>query len=79
MSEKQVVISVFEDEAAADGAVQSLKAWDKVSKEVKLGAIGVLALDDKGQVKTQKIGRDSDSPNRTGGGWAPSWAPARPL
>jgi len=59
VSDKQVVISVFEDEGAADAAVESLKSWDKVSKDVKLGAIGVLVLDDKGQVKTQKMGKRS--------------------
>jgi len=53
------VISVFENEAAADAAVESLKSWDKVSKDVKLGAIGVLVLDEKGQVKTQKMGKRS--------------------
>lgn len=59
MSDKQVVISVFENEGAADAAVDSLKSWDKVSKDVKLGAIGVLVLDEKGQVKTQKMGKRS--------------------
>ena len=59
MSDKQVVISVFENEGAADAAVESLKSWDKVSKDVKLGAIGVLVLDEKGQVKTQKMGKRS--------------------
>jgi len=59
VSHKQVVISVFENEAAADAAVESLKSWDKVSKDVKLGAIGVLVLDEKGQVKTQKMGKRS--------------------
>lgn len=59
MSDKQVVISVFENEAAADAAVESLKSWDKVSKDVKLGAIGVLVLDEKGQVKTHKMGKRS--------------------
>jgi hypothetical protein len=59
VSDKQVVISVFDNEAAADTAVESLKAWDKVSKDVKLGAIGVLVLDEKGQVKTQKMGKRS--------------------
>lgn len=59
MSDKQVVISVFDNEAAADAAVESLKSWDKVSKEVKLGSIGVLVLDDTGQVKTQKMGKRS--------------------
>jgi hypothetical protein len=50
---------VFENEGAADAAVESLKSWDKVSKDVKLGAIGVLVLDEKGQVKTQKMGKRS--------------------
>ena len=59
MSDKQVVISVFPDEAAADAAVDSLKSWDKVSNDVKLGAIGVLVLDEEGQVKTQKMGKRS--------------------
>jgi len=59
VSDKQVVISVFENEGAADAAVESLKSWDKVSKDVKLGAIGVLVLDEKGQVKTQKMGKRS--------------------
>lgn len=59
MSDKQVVLSVFENEGAADAAVESLKSWDKVSKDVKLGAIGVLVLDEKGQVKTQKMGKRS--------------------
>ena len=31
-----------------------LKAWDKIDDEVKLSAIGVLALDEQGKVKTQK-------------------------
>jgi uncharacterized membrane protein len=59
VSDKQVVISVFPDEAAADAAVGSLKSWDKVSNDVKLGAIGVLVLDEQGQVKTQKLGKRS--------------------
>lgn len=59
MSDKQVVISVFDNESAADAAVESLKSWDKVSKDVKLGAIGVLVLDEKGQVKTHKMGKRS--------------------
>ncbi len=54
---RQVVLSIFADEAAADGAVASLKAWDKLDKDVKLNAIGVLVLDEKGHVKQHKLGR----------------------
>ncbi len=55
----QVVLAFFNDEAAADAAAESLKAWDKIDDEVKLSAIGVLALDEHGKVKTQKLGSRS--------------------
>ncbi|MGL4649673.1 MAG: hypothetical protein ACRC1H_09725 [Caldilineaceae bacterium] len=54
---KQLVLAFFENEAAADAAVAAIKAWDKADKEIKLGAIGILAKDDKGKVKTQKLGK----------------------
>lgn len=57
MAKKQLVIAFFEDEAAADEAVDEIKQWDKASKEVKLGAIGVLVKDDKGKIKTHKLGK----------------------
>lgn len=56
MAKKQLVLAFFEKEAIADGAVNELKNWDKASKDIKLGAIGVLVKDDKGKVKTQKLG-----------------------
>ena len=56
---KQVVVAIFPDEGTADTAAQSLKEWDKLDDDVKLNAIGVLVLDDKGKIKTQKIGRRS--------------------
>src|SRR6476659_10386517 len=59
MADKQVVLAIFPDEAAADTAAQSLKDWDKLDDEVKLNAIGVLVLDENGKVKTQKLGRRS--------------------
>jgi hypothetical protein len=56
---KNVVLAIFRDEPAADGAVAQLKAWDKSDDKVKLGATGVLVLDDKGDVKTHKMGSRS--------------------
>jgi hypothetical protein len=53
---KQLVLALFADEASADHAVNEIKNWDKASPEVKLGAIGVLVKDDKGKIKTQKVG-----------------------
>jgi hypothetical protein len=59
MAENQVVLGVFADETAADAAVVALKAWDKASDEVKLTSIGVLVLDEKGALKTNKMGTRS--------------------
>ena len=59
MGDKQIVVAIFPDEAAADTAAQSLKDWDKLDDDVKLNAIGVLVLDEDGKVKTQKIGKRS--------------------
>lgn len=56
MGKKQLVLAFFDNEAIADGAVNELKNWDKASKEIKLGAIGVLVKDDKGKIKTHKLG-----------------------
>jgi len=57
MAKKQFVLAFYESEAAADEAVNQIKQWDKASKEVKLGAIGVLIKDDKGKIKTHKLGQ----------------------
>ncbi len=56
MAKKQLVLAFFANEAAADGAVKAIKEWDKASKDIKLGAIGVLVKDDKGKIKTDKVG-----------------------
>jgi len=57
MAKQQLVLAFFENEAAADEAVNAVKQWDKASKEIKLGAIGVLVKDDKGKIKTHKLGK----------------------
>ena len=57
MAKKQFVLAFFGSEAAADGAVNEIKQWDKASKEIRLGAIGVLVKDDKGKIKTHKLGQ----------------------
>jgi uncharacterized membrane protein len=57
------VWAVFNSKDAAEEAAKSLKSWDKADKEIKLGAIGVVYLDDKGKLKTKKMG-----PRKTGKG-----------
>ena len=61
MATRQLVLAVSPDEASADEAVASLKAWDRLEADVKLDAIGVLVLDDQGRVKMQKVGSRSTS------------------
>jgi hypothetical protein len=56
MAKQQLVLAFFDDEAAADAAVNTLKQWDKATKDIKLGAIGILVKDDKGKIKTHKLG-----------------------
>jgi len=55
MSNKTVVLAIFSDEAAADMAAASLKD----TGVAKGDAIGVLALNDKGELKTDKVGKRS--------------------
>src|SRR5262245_39355206 len=62
MAKKQLVLAFFANEAAADQAVKDIKDWDKASKEIKLGSIGVLVKDDKGKVKTHKLGARHTGP-----------------
>jgi uncharacterized membrane protein len=60
MAENQVILGLFADEAAADAAVESLKAWDKASDDIKFGAIGVLVLEEEGALPvTRKMGQRS--------------------
>ncbi len=67
MAKKQLVLAFFENEAAADEAVKAVKQWDKASKEIKLGSIGVLVKDDKGKVKTNKVGARHTATGVAGG------------
>jgi hypothetical protein len=55
MANKTVVLAIFNDEAAADTAAEALKK----SRAAHHDAIGVLALDENGKVKTHKVGKRS--------------------
>ncbi len=59
MLDNQLVLAIFPDEAAADQAVASLKEWDAATDRIKLGAIGVLAVDESGHLKEHKLGERS--------------------
>ena len=53
MANKVVVLAIFKDEAAADAAAQSMKDSGLAEDD----AIGVLVLNDKGEVKAEKVGK----------------------
>jgi hypothetical protein len=55
MSNKTVVLAIFKNEMAADVAGTSLSDSGVAKKD----AIGVLALDKKGELKTEKVGKRS--------------------
>jgi len=59
MGDNKLVLGIFNDEAAADSAVESLKSWDTMSDDIKLGAIGVLVVGEDGALKEQKMGQRS--------------------
>jgi hypothetical protein len=54
MSDKQLILAFFADQAAAESAASSLK-----TSEVAEDAIGVLALDGTGRVVVDKVGATS--------------------
>ncbi len=59
MASKQLVLAIFDSEAAADDAAEALKTWEKATDDIKLKSVGVLVLDDNGKIKVDKVGRRS--------------------
>ncbi len=59
MADRQLVLGIFADEAAADAAVESIKVWGTSYIGIKPGVIGVLVADDEGRVKEHKLGARS--------------------
>jgi uncharacterized membrane protein len=55
-SDPHLVLAFFDNEAAADGAADALRAWAKTNDRVELEALGVLVRDEHGEVKTHKLG-----------------------
>ena len=57
MAEKRLVISIFDAEADADEAAAALRDAGAVVDD----AIGILVLDERGELKTHKVGATSGS------------------
>jgi uncharacterized membrane protein len=52
---KNLIIAYFSDVKAAKDAAEKLKHWDKNVDDIKLGGMGVVTLDKKGELKTHKV------------------------
>jgi uncharacterized membrane protein len=50
---EQAVIASFDSSAQAEQAAKDLMGWDKANDDIKLGAIGILTRDEKGEIKTK--------------------------
>jgi hypothetical protein len=53
----RLVLSIFADEEAADKAVDVLKEGAARASAIKMGAVGVLVLDEEGKIKEHKLGK----------------------
>jgi uncharacterized membrane protein len=52
-TQEQAVIAAFDSVDQAEQAAKDLMGWDKANDDIKLGAIGMLTRDDKGEIKTK--------------------------
>lgn len=52
-----LVVAYFENRGMAEHAAEALKDWDKANKEVKLGAVAVLTLDEHGKLDADEVGQ----------------------
>jgi len=56
MAKQQLVLALFEDEAKADVAAEGIQHWGERTKRAKFSAVGVIVKDEKGKIKTHKLG-----------------------
>ncbi len=52
---RNLIVAYYPTAEAADTAATQLKHWDKDEKDIKLGGMGILTLED-GKLKTHKVG-----------------------
>lgn len=53
---RNLILSYFASEDAANEAADAMKKWDKDEKDIKLGGMGVITMDEEGMLNTQKVG-----------------------
>jgi hypothetical protein len=55
----RLVVAYYGNKAAAERAVDGIKSWDKADDDIKLGAIAVMTLNDKGELHADEVGQRS--------------------
>jgi hypothetical protein len=55
----RLVVAYYSNKVAAEAAVEGIKSWDKADDDVKLGAIAVMTLNDKGELHADEVGQRS--------------------
>jgi uncharacterized membrane protein len=55
MSSQKLVLAMFEDQAKAEEAVETIQRWAKRTDSAKLSAIGVIVKDEEGEITTHKL------------------------
>ena len=53
---RNLIIAYFPSVEAAEQAAEDLKDWDKKRGDIKLGGIGIITVNEKGKLKTKKVG-----------------------
>jgi uncharacterized membrane protein len=61
MAKKQLMLAFFASETAADEAVKRIQDWDARTEHVYVDTIGILVKDEKGKIKTHKLGKRKTS------------------
>ena len=54
--DSQLVIAYFPTADEANKAGEYLKEWDKERKDIELGAMSIVTMDEKGEIKENKVG-----------------------
>ena len=52
---RNLIVAYFDTADEADAVAVKLKHWDKDHKEIKLGGMGIITMED-GKLKTDKVG-----------------------
>ena len=52
---RNLIIAYFDTADTADAVAVKLKLWDKAVKDIKLGGMGIITLEDD-KLKTHKVG-----------------------